>query len=198
MRYEVWGEPGLELPEGWLDEDDAQELRDRITELEAQIAAQPAADNAPPAPSAGSVQVAFDSHEIDHGTHVEIVPHYAANAEIDARRYRWLRDPGVDVALVLDKVTGEVPATEGLIGGGYKTYEYRSGVELDAAIDRAMGIIAAPPANAQAPIVPLLDAAKAFYNATIADTSVIVVIGFWAILIAAIGRVEYKTRKRQS
>jgi hypothetical protein len=57
MSYEVWDEPddGPDLPEEWLDEDDAQELRDRITELEAQIAAQPAADNAPQAPSAGSV-----------------------------------------------------------------------------------------------------------------------------------------------
>jgi hypothetical protein len=58
MSYEVWGEPddGPELPEGWLDEDAAQDLRDRIKELEALLAAQPAADNAPvAAPSVGSV-----------------------------------------------------------------------------------------------------------------------------------------------
>jgi len=44
MSYEVWGEPddGPELPEGWLNEDDAQELRDRITELEAKLASTPA------------------------------------------------------------------------------------------------------------------------------------------------------------
>jgi hypothetical protein len=100
---------------------------------------------APPANAlVASVPVAFDQHEVDHGTHIEIVPHYADDTEIDARRYRWLRDPDVDVALVLDKVTGEVPTTEGLIGVGYKTYEYRSGVELDAAIDKAIGVIASP------------------------------------------------------
>jgi chorismate mutase len=55
----------------------------------------------------------------------------------DAERYRWLRNPDQDVSLVLDKVTGEVPADE--FGcGGYRTYEYRAGQELDAAIDAAM------------------------------------------------------------
>lgn len=62
----------------------------------------------------------------------------------DAERYRWLRDPGVDVALVIDKVTGEMPTTEGLIGGGYKTYEYRSGKELDSAIDAAIRALTTP------------------------------------------------------
>ncbi|MDA3170292.1 hypothetical protein JR315_28985 [Pseudomonas aeruginosa] len=58
-------------------------------------------------------------------------------AEADAKRYRWLRNPDQDVSLVLDKVSGEVPADE--FGcGGYLTYEYRSGDELDAAIDAAM------------------------------------------------------------
>jgi hypothetical protein len=49
VSYEAWGEPddGPELPEGWLDEDAAQELRDRITELETQIASRPAADETP-------------------------------------------------------------------------------------------------------------------------------------------------------
>lgn len=39
MSYEVWGEPddGPELPDGWLDEDGAQELRDEITRLNAII-----------------------------------------------------------------------------------------------------------------------------------------------------------------
>ncbi|MFK0939835.1 hypothetical protein ACIUXF_07540 [Pseudomonas aeruginosa] len=55
----------------------------------------------------------------------------------NADRYLWLRNPDQDVSLVLDKVSGEVPADE--FGcGGYRTYEYRSGDELDAAIDAAM------------------------------------------------------------
>lgn len=57
----------------------------------------------------------------------------------DAERYRWLRDPKTDVALVLDKRTGYVPPDENIAGvGGYHTYEYRAGEELDAAIDAAM------------------------------------------------------------
>ena len=56
----------------------------------------------------------------------------------DAARYRWLRDPASNVALVLDKRTGYVPADERFSGvGGYHTYEYRAGEELDAAIDAA-------------------------------------------------------------
>lgn len=55
----------------------------------------------------------------------------------DAERYRWLRNPDQDVALVIDKVTGGVPADE--FGcGGYRTYEYRAGEELDTAIDTAL------------------------------------------------------------
>jgi hypothetical protein len=58
----------------------------------------------------------------------------------DAARYRWLRNPDIDVGLVLDKRTGWVPPEEGMPGiGGYHTYEYRAGDELDAAIDQAMG-----------------------------------------------------------
>ncbi len=57
----------------------------------------------------------------------------------DAARYRWLRDPETNPGLVLDKVTGEVPADG--IGGGYRTYEYRSGDELDAAIDAAIAAL---------------------------------------------------------
>lgn len=57
----------------------------------------------------------------------------------DAARYRWLRDPNTDVALVLDKKTGYVPIDERVPGvGGCHTYEYRAGEELDAAIDAAM------------------------------------------------------------
>lgn len=60
----------------------------------------------------------------------------------DAERYRWLRNPDQDVSLVIDKVTGEIPADE--FGcGGYRTYEYRAGDELDSAIDAAM-LAAAP------------------------------------------------------
>lgn len=35
MSYEAWGEPddGPELPDGWLNEDDAQELRDQVAQL---------------------------------------------------------------------------------------------------------------------------------------------------------------------
>ena len=57
----------------------------------------------------------------------------------DAARYRWLRDPTTDVSLVLDKRTGYVPADEQVPGvGDYYTYEYRAGIELDAAIDSAL------------------------------------------------------------
>lgn len=57
----------------------------------------------------------------------------------DAERYRWLRNPDTDVALVLDKRTGFVPPDESVPGaGGFYTYEYRAGEELDAAIDAAM------------------------------------------------------------
>lgn len=55
----------------------------------------------------------------------------------DAERYSWLRDPNTDVSLVIDKVCGEIPYHEGTQTGGYLTYEYRSGDELDAAIDQA-------------------------------------------------------------
>jgi len=58
-------------------------------------------------------------------------------AEADAKRYRWLRNPDQDVALVLDKITGHVPVDR-FGGGGYPTYEYRAGEELDQAIDAAM------------------------------------------------------------
>lgn len=64
---------------------------------------------------------------------------YANSNARDAARYRWLRDPQSDVALVLDKRTGYVPADERIPGiGGYHTYEYRAGEELDAAIDEAI------------------------------------------------------------
>ncbi|MNK60132.1 hypothetical protein D3C87_792600 [compost metagenome] len=63
----------------------------------------------------------------------------AAGDARDAARYRWLRDPQSDVALVLDKRTGYVPADERIPGiGGYHTYEYRAGEELDTAIDEAI------------------------------------------------------------
>lgn len=57
----------------------------------------------------------------------------------DAERYRWLRNPATDVALVLDKRTNWVPADDAVIGvGGYWQYEYRAGEELDAAVDQAI------------------------------------------------------------
>ena len=63
-----------------------------------------------------------------------------ATLEADAERYRWLRDPTTDVSLVLDKRTSWVPPDENVPGvGGYHTYEYRAGDELDAAIDAAKG-----------------------------------------------------------
>ncbi len=66
----------------------------------------------------------------------------------DAARYRWLRDSTTDVALVLDKRTGYVPVDDRVPGvGGYYNYEYRSGEELDVAIDAAM-LAAAPQAPA--------------------------------------------------
>lgn len=67
----------------------------------------------------------------------EVLPKVLAVAE-DAMRYRWLRDPATNVALVIDKRTGYVPEDEMVLGvGGYHTYEYRAGDELDAAIDAA-------------------------------------------------------------
>ena len=57
----------------------------------------------------------------------------------DAERYRWLRNPTTDVALVLDKRTAWVPPDDVVHGvGGHWSYEYRAGDELDAAIDAAM------------------------------------------------------------
>jgi len=58
---------------------------------------------------------------------------------VNAERYLWLRNPDRDVSLVLDKVTGYVEYHEGTQTGGYSTYEYRAGDELDTAIDTAMG-----------------------------------------------------------
>jgi hypothetical protein len=48
----------------------------------------------------------------------------------DAERYRWLRDPQSDVALVIDK----------RVGPAFWDYEYRAGGELDEAIDAARGV----------------------------------------------------------
>lgn len=55
----------------------------------------------------------------------EFVTHVEGLAK-DAGRYRWLRNPDQDVALVLDK----------MVSSG--VYEYRAGDELDTAIDTAM------------------------------------------------------------
>lgn len=58
--------------------------------------------------------------------------------KVDAERYRWLRNPETAVGLALDKRTGFVEPDDSVPGvGGYHTYEYRSGEELDAAIDSA-------------------------------------------------------------
>ena len=63
-----------------------------------------------------------------------------AEVEKDAARYRWMRSAETEVALVIDKVSGFIPPDEQVPGvGGYHTYEYRSGEELDMAIDDAMG-----------------------------------------------------------
>ena len=62
-----------------------------------------------------------------------------ADVARDAARYRWLRNPEQEVGLVLDKRVGFREHDEGTRTGGYPMYEYRSGVELDAAIDVAMG-----------------------------------------------------------
>ncbi|MWV92224.1 hypothetical protein [Pseudomonas aeruginosa] len=78
----------------------------------------------------------YENRKIMNATISAIIARLRA-AEVDAKRYRWLRNPDQDVSLVLDKVSGEVPADE--FGcGGYLAYEYRSGDELDAAIDAAM------------------------------------------------------------
>lgn len=61
-----------------------------------------------------------------------------ANAERDAARYRWLRDPHNSVAEVIDKVVGCDGAAEGIQAEVGLRYEYRAGDELDAAIDAAM------------------------------------------------------------
>jgi hypothetical protein len=53
-----------------------------------------------------------------------------------AERYRWLRNPGTDVALVLDKRGEWIPEDDLIAGiGGYYVYEYRAGEELDSEID---------------------------------------------------------------
>lgn len=63
----------------------------------------------------------------------------ADSALEDAERYRWLRNPTTDVALVLDKRTEWVPPDDVVHGvGGHWSYEYRAGDELDAAIDAAI------------------------------------------------------------
>ena len=57
---------------------------------------------------------------------------------LDAARYRWLRAPTTDVALVLDKRTAWVPPDDAVPGvGGYWVYEYRAGDDLDEAVDAA-------------------------------------------------------------
>lgn len=76
---------------------------------------------------------------------VKIIYAGLAENDLDAARYRWVRDPSSNAALVLDKVSGEVPYDEGTQTGGYLTYEYRSGEELDAAIDAARGILTPDP-----------------------------------------------------
>jgi len=58
--------------------------------------------------------------------------------ERDAARYRWLRNPSQDVALVLDKEVGYKDLSDDGRTGGYGIYEYRAGDELDAAIDAAI------------------------------------------------------------
>lgn len=63
----------------------------------------------------------------------------AQQVEKDAQRYRWLRNPDQDVALVLDKQKEWVHPDDAVPGvGGYWAYEYRAGEELDAAIDAAI------------------------------------------------------------
>lgn len=52
----------------------------------------------------------------------------------DAERYRWLRDDAVDPGTVIDKKVGVFNSED----GGYPIWEYRSGAELDSAIDAAM------------------------------------------------------------
>lgn len=74
------------------------------------------------------------------GTH-EANPAAAINEQLlkDAERYRWLRDSSQDPALVIDKRTKWVPEDDSVPGvGGYWEYEYRSGEELDLAIDAAI------------------------------------------------------------
>jgi hypothetical protein len=53
-----------------------------------------------------------------------------AEAQKDAERYRWLRNPTVDVGFVLDKCVGHLESGHGI-------YEYKAGEELDNAIDAA-------------------------------------------------------------
>lgn len=60
------------------------------------------------------------------------------DAEKDAQRYRWLRDPESSVGSVMDKAVGYTPYDAGTQTGGYTDYEYRAGAELDAAIDAAI------------------------------------------------------------
>lgn len=52
-------------------------------------------------------------------------------AEVDAKRYRWLRNPSTDPASVIDKRVGDSVT-------GFGIWEYKAGDELDDAIDEAM------------------------------------------------------------
>jgi hypothetical protein len=55
-------------------------------------------------------------------------PEPPADVVRDAARYRWLRNPTTDPALVIDK----------RVGPSFWDYEYRAGDALDAAIDAAI------------------------------------------------------------
>jgi hypothetical protein len=59
----------------------------------------------------------------------------------DADRYRWLRDDAVDPGTVIDKKVGVSDSED----GGYPIWEYRSGAELDSAIDAAMSKLVTKP-----------------------------------------------------
>lgn len=69
---------------------------------------------------------------------IDYEPAPPADLVRDAERYRWLRNPDTDAALVLDKKVGWREYDEGTRTGGYAIYEYRCGDDLDEKVDAAI------------------------------------------------------------
>ena len=87
----------------------------------------------------GDFESVFDSDDSKYMAEAEPSLILALIAEVealrkDADRYRWLRDDSIDPGTVIDKKVGVFNSED----GGYPIWEYRTGDELDSAIDAAM------------------------------------------------------------